>query len=44
MNGISDLPAIGELEVMEQGNRVEMERRFAKWEGGGRTGALVGCD
>jgi hypothetical protein len=30
MNGIKDLPAIGELEMMEQGNWVEIERRVAK--------------
>jgi hypothetical protein len=30
MNGIKDLPAIGELEMVEQGNWVEMERKVAK--------------
>jgi hypothetical protein len=28
-NGIKDLPAIGELKMMEQGNWVEMKRNVA---------------
>ncbi len=44
MNGIKDLPAIGELEVMENG--IEMRRRggLQKWERGRRTGFWVWYD